>query len=41
MMVDDLKEWLREASREKNPVTHWWWMLVRLIQNNFKDRAVL
>ena len=31
MRVEGLKEWLKGASRETNPVTHWWWLLVRLI----------
>ena len=40
MRAEDLEEWLREASRETNPATHWWRLLVRIIQNNFDDGAV-
>ena len=31
MRVEDLKEWLKVASRETNPVTHWWRLLVRIV----------
>ena len=40
MRSKELKEWLREASRETNPVTHRLRMLVRLVQNTFKDGTV-
>ena len=40
MRMEDLKDWLREASRETNPVTHQWWLLARLVQKTFKDGAV-
>ena len=41
MRVEDLKEWLREASREMKSVIHRWRLLVRLTQKTFEDRAVL
>ena len=31
MMAEDLKGWLRELSRETDPVTYWWRLLVQLI----------
>ena len=40
MRVEDLKGWLREASRETNPVNHQWRLLVRLIQKTSKDGVV-
>ena len=40
MKVEGLKGWLREASRETDPVTHWWRLLVRIIQKTFEDGAV-
>ena len=40
MRAEDLKEWLRKASRETKLVIHWWRMLIILIQNIFKDGAV-
>ena len=40
MRTEDLKVWLREASRETNPVKHRWQLLVRLIQKNFEYGVV-
>ena len=40
MRAEDLNGWLREASRETDPVTHWWRLLVRIIQKTFEDGAV-
>ena len=40
MRVEYLKRWFQEASREKNPVKHWWRLLVRLIQRKFEDGFV-
>ena len=40
MKVEDLKEGLREGSRDTKPVTHRWQLLVRLIQKTFRDGAV-
>ena len=40
MRGEDLKRWLRDSSRETDPVTHWWRLLVRLIQKTFEDGAV-
>ena len=40
MRAEDLKVWLGEASREMDPVTYRWQLLVRLIQTTFKDGAV-
>ena len=40
MRAEDPKEWLGEAPRETNPVTHQWRLLVRLIQKTFEDGAV-
>ena len=41
MREEELKEWLREASRETKPVKHWLRLLVRLIQKNSEDGSVL
>ena len=41
MRLEDLKGWLREVSREADPVTHRWQLLVRLIQKTFEDGAAL
>ena len=38
--VEDLKGRLWEASREMEPVTHRWKLLLRLIQNTVKDGVV-
>ena len=40
MRADDLKGWLREASRENNPVRRQWKLLVRLINRMLKDGVV-
>ena len=40
MSAEDLKGWLREASREMDPVKYWWRLLVLIIQTTFKDEAV-
>ena len=39
-MKEEDKGWLIEASREMEPVTHWWRLLVRIIQKTFEDGAV-
>ena len=41
MSAEDLKGWLREASRETEPVKHWWKLMVRLIQKTFEDKGML
>ena len=41
MRAEDLKGWLRESSRETDPVTHLCRLLERLIQKTFEDRSVL
>ena len=41
MRAEDLKGWLREASRETDPVTHRWQLLLRLVQKTYEDRMVL
>ena len=40
MQVEYLKGWFQEASREKNPVKHWWRLLVRIIYRKFADGLV-
>ena len=40
MGAEDLMGWLQEASRDENPVKHWWRLLVRLIQMTFEDGVV-
>ena len=40
MRLEYLQVWLRKSSRENNPVKHWWWILVRLVQRMFKDGVV-
>ena len=40
MRSEDLKGWLREASRDTNPVKHWWRLLVRLIQKTPENGMV-
>ena len=40
MQAEVLRGWLREASRETNPVKHRWRLLVRLIHKTFKDKVV-
>ena len=40
MRLEDLKGWLVEASRETDPMTYRWQLLVQLIQTTFKDGAV-
>ena len=40
MRAEDINEWLREVSTEKNPVRRWWQQLVRLIQRTFEDGGV-
>ena len=40
MRAEDLKRWLREASRETDPVTYLWQLMVQLFQTTFKDGAV-
>ena len=37
---EDLKRWLIEASRETDPVTNRWKLLVQLIHTTFKDGVV-
>ena len=41
MRAEDLKGWLRDESRDTDPVTYWWLLLVRIIQKTFKEVAVL
>ena len=38
--AEDLKDWLKETSRETNPVTHRCRLLVIFIQNNFEYGTV-
>ena len=40
MRAENLKGLLLEASRETNPVNHWWRLLVRLIHKTFEERVV-
>ena len=40
MQAEYVKGWLREASREKNPVRRRWWLLVRLIKRTSEDGLV-
>ena len=37
MQAEDLKVWLREATREENLVVRRWLLLVRLFQKEFED----
>ena len=37
MRAEDLKEWLNEAKREKDPVDRRWELVVRLVQVLFRD----
>ena len=40
MRAEDLKGWLQEASREKNPVRRQWQLLVRIVKRTFEDGVV-
>ena len=40
MQAEDLKEWLQEALRDKNPVRRQWRLLVSIIQRMFKYGVV-
>ena len=40
MRGEDLKGWLIKSSRETDPVTYRWQLLVQLIQMTFTDGAV-
>ena len=39
MRAEDLKGWLREATRKKFPVRRQWELVVRLVHLTFEDRT--
>ena len=41
MRVEDLKGWLREAKRKKNPVRRRWYLVVQLVQVTFGGGTVM
>ena len=40
MWAEDLKGWLRDASRKNKPIKHRWRLMVRLIHRTFEDGVV-